>query len=247
MSTYNHPEIYDLLHAAIKNYEQEATNIISLVDARLPEAATLLDVGCGTGLHLSHLQKRFRCMGIDLSAQQLAIARDRLKGIPLIEGDMRDFHLEEQFDVITCLFGAIGYMRTKKDLVHALRTMGLHLRSGGILILEPWYFTTSWIPGLIVHETLDYPDLKISRMTSSSGRGRLSRMEMVYMIGKPESITTFRENHTMGLFSKDEYLFACAAAGFDAEYLPTAGPRGQFIASRRAASSSLEQHQSSTS
>ena len=155
MSAYDHPEIYDLLYAAMKDYGKEAARIISLIDARLPDASSLLDVGCGTGLHLSYLQHRFHCTGLDLSPGQLAVARNRLNGIPLMEGDMRSFAIQERFDVITCLFGGIGYMRTRKDLIKALRTMGQHLRSDGILILEPWFFRDAWLPGLIAHETLD--------------------------------------------------------------------------------------------
>ncbi len=216
----------------MKDYAREAMNIITVIASRVPHPASLLDVGCGTGLHLSYFAEHFTCVGIDLSSKQLEIARNRLPGIPLIEGDMREFALHERFDVITCLFGAIGYMRNVQDLGRAVGNMEAHLADGGVLILEPWYFTNAWISGLITHETLNHPDLKISRMTTTARHGRHSRMEMVYMVGEPGDITTFREHHTMGLFSVEEYLSAFTAAGLTAEYAPTAGPKGQFIASR---------------
>ena len=68
----------------------------------------------------------------------LAVARQRLPELTLRQGDMRTFDLGKQFDAITCLFSAIGYMPTIDDVRAAIGNMAHHLRPGGVLLVEPW-------------------------------------------------------------------------------------------------------------
>ncbi len=44
---------------------------------------------------------------------------------------MESFDLAKEFDVITCLFRAIGYVRTLPALEATLRNFARHLRPGG--------------------------------------------------------------------------------------------------------------------
>ena len=39
---------------------------------------TLLDVGCGTGMHMAALRDRYACEGLDVDRAMLAIAAERL-------------------------------------------------------------------------------------------------------------------------------------------------------------------------
>ena len=94
--------IYDAVYAW-KDYPREAALVHELVQARRPGAATLLDVACGTGAHLAELRRWYRCEGLDLDPNLLAVARERLPDVPLHEGDMRDFELGRRFDAVTCL------------------------------------------------------------------------------------------------------------------------------------------------
>ena len=52
---------YELIYvvAAGKNYQREAHDVAALIRQRHPTADSLLDVACGTGLHLSHLRNSF--------------------------------------------------------------------------------------------------------------------------------------------------------------------------------------------
>ena len=75
-----------------------------------PDAATLLDVACGTGAHLVHFARKYRVEGIDVSEEQLAVARARLPGVELHLGDMTTFDLGRTFDAVTCMFSSIGYV-----------------------------------------------------------------------------------------------------------------------------------------
>jgi ubiquinone/menaquinone biosynthesis C-methylase UbiE len=69
---------YDAVYAD-KNYDEESELITSLVRERIPSATALLDVACGTGKHLEHLQQTFECTGVELDPEMLSIAKDRVR------------------------------------------------------------------------------------------------------------------------------------------------------------------------
>ena len=129
---------YDTIHLTMKDYGAEAAQLTACIHqyCRSPENR-LLDVACGTGLHLSYLQQQFQVEGRDLDEQLLAIARQRHPGIPLHHADMMDFDLARTFDVVTCLFSAIGYVKTLTNLSRAVQCMVQHLSTGGVLLIEP--------------------------------------------------------------------------------------------------------------
>src|SRR5688500_10199856 len=123
-------EFYDALYSW-KDYPAEAERIRAVVSERAPSAASLLDVACGTGHHLSHLRSWYSVEGVDVEPSLLAVAKERLPGVPFHLGDMRTFNLGRRFDVVTCLFSSIGYMQTPEDLLHALVNMAGHLAPDG--------------------------------------------------------------------------------------------------------------------
>jgi SAM-dependent methyltransferase len=128
---------YDAIYG-FKDYAAEAAAVSARIRAHRPEAATLLDVACGTGAHLAHFAREYRVEGIDLSQEQLAIARARLPGIELHQGDMTTFDLGKTFDAVTCMFSSIGYIGTLDGLDAAIGRMAAHLAPGGVLVVEPW-------------------------------------------------------------------------------------------------------------
>ncbi len=42
-------------------------------------------------------------------------------------------------------------------------------------------------------------------------------MRFHYLVGRPDKVDHFVEEHTLGLYAEDEYAAAFAAAGLDAE------------------------------
>jgi SAM-dependent methyltransferase len=87
-------------------------------------AKSHLDVACGTGLVLEHMEKThgFRSVGIDASLPMLAIARKRAKHV--IACDLRALAVRKRFARITCLYDSLNHMLTRDDLFaafHAVR------------------------------------------------------------------------------------------------------------------------------
>lgn len=228
---------YDALYST-KDYEGEADTLCRLIEQHKRSPGTLLlDVACGTGRHLAFLRKHFAVMGLDLENNLLEVARRRCPGIEFYHADMLDFDLGELFDVVTCLFSAIGYVKTLDNMRLAVGNMARHLKPGGVLIVEPWFSPETWHPGRIHASSVNEPELKVARMTISemiveTGE-HFSRNVYHFLVGTPQGVRYFTETHIMGLFTHDEYLDAFAASGLEVVYDPDGlTGRGLYIGRR---------------
>lgn len=228
-------ELYDLVYS-FKDYADEAAWLVSLVAERRPEAQTLLDVGCGTGRHLQRLRARFDCEGVDLDEALLAAAAERVPGVPLHHADMRTLDLGRTFDVVTCLFSAIGYMLDLDQLHAATAALAKHVAPGGLLLLEPWITPEVWEPGRPHALAAQDDRLAVTRMSRSGADERISWVEMDYLVSDGTTLERFSERHELGLFTPDEMKTALDATGLEVEHDP-AGliGRGLWIAQKATA------------
>ena len=207
---------YDHIYS-FKDYQKESDNLRSVIKQyQRSEGNQLLDVACGTGEHIRYLHQDFKVEGLDLEPEFLEIARSKFPDLTFHQGDMRNFDLQQQFDVVICLFSAIGYMKTIEDLHLAIANMAKHLLPGGVLIVEPWIFPNDWRPNTPHMQTVNDPELKIARMVTSMTEGRLAVMDMHHVVGTPEKTEHFVERHEMLLATKEELLHAVHTAGLEA-------------------------------
>lgn len=108
---------YDLIHdARDRDANAEAEVVINEVRLRNPGARTLLDVACGTGANLRRFSESFDVVGLDASAEMLAIALEKYPQVPLVTADMRSFDLGRTFDAIVSIFSGIGFLLEVADL-----------------------------------------------------------------------------------------------------------------------------------
>lgn len=211
-------KIYDALYS-FKNYEAEAKRLHEIIaEKKSSPGNALLDVACGTGNHLAFLKKHYAVEGVDLTPEMLEVARARFPEIPFYQGDMRTFDLARRFDVVTCLFSSIGYMKSPQDLRAATINMARHLKPGGVLIIEPWLTEEDWKPGGIHSLYVDKPDFKIARLDIPEANGRMSVFKWHMLIGSPDGIEYLTQQHELFLFSNAEYIEAINAAGLDVAY-----------------------------
>ena len=230
----SHPELYDAEYA-FKDYAAESAALVEHVRRHAPAARTLLDVACGTGKHLEHLRAHFVCEGVDLDPGLLAVARTRVPDVPLGVADMRTLDLGRTFDVVTCLFSAIGFVGGPDALADTARAFARHLAPGGVALVEPWLTPDVWVPDrphLLSHEE---PGFALARATVSGLRGeRVSTTEMHYLVATPQGVEHFVEHHELYLFTDDEMRAAFERAGLAVEHDPDGpGGRGLWIGTRR--------------
>ncbi|MEP7322448.1 MAG: class I SAM-dependent methyltransferase [Saprospiraceae bacterium] len=201
-----------------KDYDGASKQLHSLIEQYHPNASTLLDVACGTGKHLGTLQNYYQVQGLDISPEILTIARNEFPAIPFHEENMIDFNLGHQFDVITCLFSSIAYVKTVKNLNQAVSSMADHLELGGIMVIEPWVSPENYWRNKIIANFVDEPDLKISWMYAHEMIDLISVFNINYLVGTPLGVEHFTELHEMGLFTHQQYLDSFQKAGLKVEY-----------------------------
>lgn len=215
---------YDRLHRN-KDYAAESRLIVDHVRRNCPDAATLLDVACGTGGHLLHLREEFRCEGVDVEPGLLEVARRKLPGMPFAEADMTGFDLGRRFDVVTCLYSAIAYVQTVERMQAAMRCLARHLNPGGVLVVEPWIQPDSivdeeekWVDGSSAVVVVEDEDMKLARVRVFRRQGAMSELVMHYVSACDGDIKAGTERHQVAMFTREELVGAAAMAGVEAEW-----------------------------
>ncbi|OGF20120.1 hypothetical protein A3I35_02190 [Candidatus Falkowbacteria bacterium RIFCSPLOWO2_02_FULL_45_15] len=206
--------LYDVDYVE-KDYQTE-TELIKILAHRYKKTGEkkLLDVACGTGGHLQFLKKCFVCSGIDISPAMLAIAQKKVKGVRFQQADMRSFNLNESFNVITCLFSSIGYLRTLQDLKATLSCFVSHLKSGGIVIIEPWLAATDYEQDRVDVRTTKKGAVTLIRLSISKRHRHFSIIDMHYLMVKQHKACYWPDHHEFILFEKNRFMNLMKKVGF---------------------------------
>jgi SAM-dependent methyltransferase len=224
---------YDAIYSW-KDYAKESRQIAHLVRRfGRPHSETLLDVACGTGNHLVHFRRRFKVTGVDSNPGMLRAARQKLPGVRFVRARMETFDLGRSFDAVTCLFSAIGYVRSERDLRRTVARFAAHLRPGGVVIVEPWFLPGAYRAGMFHARVFGTPDRPIVRMNQSLQRGTRSILDMHHLVATEAGVRHWVEHHDLGIFPKRAYLAAFRAAGLRAQFLSGWNPsRGLVVGVR---------------
>ncbi|MDD4914443.1 MAG: class I SAM-dependent methyltransferase [Methylococcales bacterium] len=217
-------DVYDVMYH-FKDYVGETPYLVNKIRAYKPEARNLLEVACGTGRFLEILQQDFKVEGLDLSQPMLDKARIRVGDAPLHLGDMADFDLDRQFDVVCCLFRSIAHCKTAERLQQAIAAMARHVSPGGLLLIEPFFTPeTFWDNHVVLNEYKD-DDMKLAWMYVGKREGSYVSQNNYFLVGTAEGVSHFTELVELGLYSPGQYAESFAAAGLDMVYDPV-GPTG---------------------
>ena len=224
--------LYDLMYVR-RDYTTTAEEIHAIAAEELPEAGRLLDVGCGTGRHLEVLGRWYDEEGLDINPSMLQQAHARCPRLPLHEADMRTFDLGRSFDLIVCLFSAIGHVETAEAMRRSVERMAAHLSSPGLLIVEPWFTPDSFWDGHLAANFQTESDTKLAWMYRQRREGLRAILDIHYLVGgegQPEYIV---ERQALGLFTPQEMAEAFEDVGLDVSYRESEiWNRGLYVARR---------------
>lgn len=210
-------EFYDALYH-FKNYKEASEKLRNIIYRFNPKAKTLLDTACGTGKHIEYLREYFDAEGLDINEDLLNIAKQRCPEILFHLQSMIDFDLRKKYDVVTCLFSSIAYVKSVDNLFSAVSCMAEHLNPGGLLIIEPWFSRDTFWTDIVTVNHYDGKDLKITWMYTPKAENDLSILEINYLVGTPAEVTYFKERHELGLFDDSQYRSAMEKTGLKIEY-----------------------------
>ena len=140
-------EYYDLFYRG-KDYAAEAAFVEGLIRRHCPGSGAVLELGCGTAGHALELLSFGReILAVDRSAAMLAQARRKVEALPaqrrklisLVQGDIRRFRADRNFDAVVSLFLVMSYQAEDADLLCAFRTAAAHLKRGGVFLFDYWH------------------------------------------------------------------------------------------------------------
>jgi SAM-dependent methyltransferase len=145
--------LWDYLHAAdmVAGYDEQvrssalAAADVAFCDRAFPAPGKLLDLGCGTGRLCAHFAtKGFECVGVDLSDEMLAKARERTTGLnPVARTTFLKANIAERiemsdgsFDYAACLFSTLGMVRGAENRAKVVANAFRLLKPGGRFVLH---------------------------------------------------------------------------------------------------------------
>jgi ubiquinone/menaquinone biosynthesis C-methylase UbiE len=102
-------------------------------------AASVLDVGCGTGTRLTRTREaghHGRLVGVDPAEAMLAVARAKSRAVEWIRGDAQTLDLGERFALVTMTGHAFQLLLDDAAIRAALASFRRSLEPGGLLAFE---------------------------------------------------------------------------------------------------------------
>jgi ubiquinone/menaquinone biosynthesis C-methylase UbiE len=101
--------------------------------SRLPSGGRVLDLGCGNGAKTARLADRFDIVAVDISEEQLGLARTKLPRATLLSGDFSalDF-AADTFDAVIAFYSIMHVPREEHAALFV--RIGRWLKPGGLFL-----------------------------------------------------------------------------------------------------------------
>lgn len=161
----------------------------AFVRERAEGAASVLDLGCGTGELAASLALGRRVVGVDPAEAMLAIARARPGGerVEWVLADARVLDLGRRFDLIALTGHAFQCFVTEEDVAALFSSAARHLASDGALIFDSRNPATRYWEGWTPRRTT-------RTFETSEGRGRCVTSAA---FDPAMSVVTYRQCYTL--------------------------------------------------
>jgi ubiquinone/menaquinone biosynthesis C-methylase UbiE len=182
----------------------------------------ILDVGCGTGELLIQLHNQgAEVTGVDLSAEMLAIAKEKCERAgfspPLFQQSMTELESIGPFDVVTIFCDSLNYLETEEEVLDTFRCVYPLLKEEGYLMFDV-HSQAKINQGFINHTFAEDAGSMAYIWTSFQGEYPDSvEHELTFFIEDEESGLYERnfELHKQRTFSSDQYTEWLLEAGFN--------------------------------
>ena len=147
--------------------EQEALQLVESIISitNIKNKSKILDLACGAGRHsIEFAKKGFLLTAVDLSENLLNNAKVNAQNaevdIDFIRADIRDFYIDDKFDLVLNLFTSFGYFESDEENFKVFKSAYNHLNENGFFIFD--YFNKKYLEeNLIPNSSLRIEDGEI--------------------------------------------------------------------------------------
>lgn len=114
---------------------------LEFIEPYLKKDNKILDLACGSGTFATMCKlKGYDVSGLDLSSTIIEIANEKKKinrlDIPFYVADMTNFRLDKKFNVITCFFDSVNFLKDKNQINKMFDCVYKHLEDNGYFIFD---------------------------------------------------------------------------------------------------------------
>ena len=192
---------------------------------RMPHS--IVDLGCGTGnISIPLAKSGFEVFGIDLSADMLAIARNKWDDPPArgqggsirwLQQDMRDWELPDPVDAVISFCDCLNYLSAEADVVRTFRRTHAGLAPGGLFLFDvhaPRTLTQYAEDQPFVYDEKDVAYLWASEYDAAK---RSIRHDITFFVRDAATglYRRFEESHTQRAYDPHWLAEQLEAAGFE--------------------------------
>jgi SAM-dependent methyltransferase len=131
---YDYPDLYDELLPV-------GAHVPFYADVARQQAGAVLELACGTGqLTIPIALQGLPTVGLDQSSAMLGVAKRRASAVSasvaFLQGDMRDFALGRDFNLIIVARNSLLHLLSTVDLLAALTAVRRHLAHDGVFAFD---------------------------------------------------------------------------------------------------------------
>ncbi|MDH3891742.1 MAG: class I SAM-dependent methyltransferase [candidate division Zixibacteria bacterium] len=218
---------------------KERQDVQFFVESSKTSGGKTLELGSGTGrVLIPTAQAGCEIVGLDLSPRMMDKCRTVLAEEPdevqarvsLVEGDMCNFDLDEQFSLVTMPFRPFQHIETVDEQIQCLQTVHRHLEPGGKLILDLFNPSLKFlVDDKALIESGDEPEftmadgrkvLRRMRVAKRDHFSQVSDVEIIYYVthpsGKKERLVHEFRMHYLFRWEAEHLLVRC---GFEVDHL----------------------------
>jgi ubiquinone/menaquinone biosynthesis C-methylase UbiE len=175
-----------------RRVENRDKTFLRLLFDRVDAGGKVLDLGCGSGIpHTITMAKRYKVIGVDLSQNQIDLARKNVPGAEFIKQDMTALTFpDETFDAVVSYMAILHVPREEKPGLYC--NIFRMLKNGGTFMMMIGQDEWDSVPGDTLMETPMYwsqlGEEKTGELLESIGfRILRSSVETGELDGQPES------------------------------------------------------------
>lgn len=198
------------------DYSLKYLDFMQEIDRTLPDGATVLEAGCGTGQTLALLSKRHQTTGLDISPAALNLARKGCHN-PVLGSIFEIPFRNDTFDLVYNS-GVIEHFEDPTNVAAIKEMARVTKPSGRVIIIVPntlclWYKAGKTVAVLLKNFEFGYEeDYSPWRLRDAAGRAGLTIERMFGLQALPPLATNDKEAVRMSLRKKIgsiEKVFPC--------------------------------------